>query len=433
MRQLKERYRYLIALFLFLTPLLALGQRKELREAEAAIDNEEYYIAKKLLEKAEPAISDQGKNVQARYYMAKGIAYLALNSDVYGTVDQLKKAEAYFKKVSELGKKADGESGLKAIKQTLLANALSDQQDEQYEDAYKKFTKLNALYPQDTLYLYAAATNAFQAETMDREAIRLFEELRKMGYVGNKIQYVAKNKMTGENQVFEDAKQRDQYLNSGYFKAPKEKRLPTQEGKIMRYLAVLYLRTDQKEKAIGLLHETQDTPDNLERYKDLTLIHKLLDDSSAYKSHLRTLIEKDTTNRATYFLLLGKELEQEKDLKGAETSFQKAIAAAPKNSETYLGMAQLYLKQQENVAQQLEKLAEQQQEGSASFQELTNKQKELLHKALPHLERGFELEPHNLRLLRVLYQSSWVLKDQERIEKYGKLLKKKNQKEEASS
>ncbi len=428
MRVIKNLNPYFVLVCLLIFPLIVTGQRKELRAAEQAIDNEEFYIAKKQLEKAEPLLNAMNKNFQARFYYAKGMVYLALNADNYGNLKGLQQSQKYFKKVIELGKKADGEYGLKALKETVLNNALRDQDNEDYENAYQKFYNLGRLYPKDTLYLLAAATNAFQTENKDEEAIRLFEQLQSMGFEGNAMQYSAKNTITGQRQFFANKKERDTFVKSGGFKDPEEEEAASQKGKILRFLAELYIRNNKPEKAAALLHDVDDTPKNIDLYRDLTFVHNTLGNKDQYRKHLTTLLENDQDNKAVYALLLAEEMEKDKNDEEAKRYYQIAVDEAPESSEVHLHMAQFLLAKEEKIKKKLKAVKEgEQNETTASIEELKKEQHHLLQEALPYLEKSYELQPQNVNILRALYQSSWMLQDQNRVKKYGRLLKKEGE------
>lgn len=428
MYSVKKRNIHFLLVLLLIFPLLLVGQRKELRAAEQAIDNEEFYIAKKLLEKAESAIKDMNSNLQARFYHAKGIAYLGLNADNYGNLEGLQKSREYFNKVIELGKKADGEYGLEAIKETLLSNALLDREEEDYENAYSKFYNLSQLYPKDTLYLFAAAANAFQAEDLDGEAIRLFEELKALGYEGNKMQYSAKNIFTHQRQFFVNKKERDQGVEAGRFEAPKDEEATSQEGTVLRFLAELYVRNDQREKAVDLLKGVDDDPEDVDLYRDYAFIHNTLGDKEQYREHLTTLLEKDKKNKMVYLLLLGEEMEKEGDSEKAQQLYENAVGEAPESSEAQLSMARFLLMKEEKIKEEIKKRAKEKGEDDSEVAILKEKQKSVLREALPYLEKTLELEPENMGVLRATYQASWMLQDQKKIRKYGRILKKEGEK-----
>src|SRR5660397_202530 len=91
----------------FLT-LVAVAQKREIRDAGKAIEKGNYAEAKTFLTQAEPTLSEANSSYQADFYLYKGQAYLGTGENT-SVADLMTAAEA-FKKAQELGsdEAADG-------------------------------------------------------------------------------------------------------------------------------------------------------------------------------------------------------------------------------------------------------------------------------------------------------------------------------------
>src|SRR5699024_3602720 len=155
--------------------MTALGQKKEIKNAEKAVKQGNYEEARSFLQDAEDAdFASLNKRWQGRYYMAEGNSYYEENkesADAYG----LAKAVKSYNKADELGDR-DAQEKKQELLQLLLDSGIESQNSQEYVDAYKKMEAAYELSPTDTIYLFAAAGNAFNAED-DEEAIKLHELL----------------------------------------------------------------------------------------------------------------------------------------------------------------------------------------------------------------------------------------------------------------
>src|SRR5699024_8802933 len=157
----------------------------------------------------------------------------------------------------------------------------------------------------DTIYLFAAAGNAFNAQD-DEQALEYYTKLKDMGYRGDGIQYLATQKETGEEQSFGDEKERDLFVKNGEYENPREVQEDRRERDIIKQLAVLYLRNDKKDEAIKAIEEAkQADPDDVEMMKAEAMIYQEMGDEDKYLELIDNLIQQDPDDAATYYKILG--------------------------------------------------------------------------------------------------------------------------------
>lgn len=402
---------------------LVSAQRKEIVAAEIAIENGEFYLAKKNLEKVEQEISNSRRVLKSRFYMARGLTYLGLNSQNYNRLEDILKAQKDFEKVTELGGSTDGENGLKAIVSTLLLSVRQNQAEKDYRNAYKKLMILHQLKPRDTIYLFAAATNAFHAEDMDEEALRLFEQLKEIQYKGNEIQYLATNKLTGEEELFSDPELREEFIKAGYFDKPENRRAIPKKGEVIKGLALLYDRNDDREKAFNLLENAEkEHPENPEILKNIALAYYELGKKDEYQQRLRILLQKDPENKAVYYLLLGNLAQEEQEPRAARAYYKKMTELKPDYAEGYIALSNLILNEVAVNRDQMNKLTEEGQKDSEAYREAEHRQEQLYEEVIPFLEEAFKHDAANIDIIRALYQSHYLLGHTKAYKKYARLL-----------
>lgn len=407
---------------LFMVVFNGHAQRKEIRKAENALYNEEYYIAKKLLEKAEPKLEDQGSGLKGRYYLAKGDVYLGLYSGEISSLDGIKIAENSFKKAKKY-KKEEAKDGLKAIERFLVERSLKHQSEEDYLHAYEHIYAAYQLNPKDTLYLFAAAENAYEAERFD-EAIPFYNELRSMGFKANRKLYSAIEKDSDIKRVFSNKEERDIMVESGYYKNPSDTRLPSVEAELLKKHALAYIKNYQEEKGWAVIDQAKkEHPNNFEFKKADALVHLELENTEEFLQIIHELIDENPDDSAEYYGLLGDQAFQNEQPQKAVEFYKKALEFDPELSAAHKNIAGILVEDQERVKEEMEELKKS-KDDLGRYSELQDKRLNLLEEALAHLEKAYKYEPENTGLIQMLYQLNALLNHKDKAKKYAEIIKK---------
>lgn len=407
-----------LPLALLLAGATAFSQKKEIKQAESAVENQQYSQAKQILsEVSQDEVNGLNKKFQSRYYSAYGIA-TGLGGD--GSIDQLTAASESLKKAKELGDK-DADQGLEMVKQYLLQSAFNDQEEENFKDASAKFYNAYQTNPQDTVYLFAAANNAYNAQD-DENALAYYEKLKDIGYKGNTTVYSATNTETGEVENFNSSEDRELFLKTGQYKDPKEQEQERQDGNIVRQIAFTYLRMGDEKKAMNAIQDAKKlNPDDPELVKAEALFYEKNGDTEKYKQVLEELIQKDPENSGIYYVILGDNALKKEENDVAEEYYKKAIESDDKSVAANNGMANIYLNEQEAIVDEMNDLGMSAADNK-KYDELSKKRTELLNKALPFMEKAHKYEPDNQALIQTLYQINSQLRNKEEAAKYKELL-----------
>lgn len=409
-----------LSVLLLAASVTAFGQKKEIKNAEKAVKSGNFEEARSFLEEAKDNdFESLNKNWQSRYYMALADSYLDENKES-ADIEGLNAAAKNYDLAEELGNK-DVPEKKQELLQILLDSGIESQNTQDFEDAYKKMVAAYELSPRDTLYLFAAAGNAFNAED-DEAAIKLHEKLIDLGYKGNSTQYLAVEKESGEKQAFPDKEQRDMMVKTGQYTDPTDEQEERKDGDVIKQLAVLYIRNDDKDKAIDAIQKAKEAnPEDTDIDKAEAQVYLEMGDKDKFVDIIASLVDKDPDNAGEYYRILGHAAIENEDLDKAEENYKKAIENDPKEKEAYSGLANILLKRQEEIVADMNDLG-MSKEDEKKYDELQEKRLDLLKEAIPYLEESFKLDDQDLGTIRTLYNIHRQLKNEDEAAKYKAMM-----------
>lgn len=392
------KLRYLTAFFLLLS-VGVFAQKKEVNQAEKAIEKGDFSTAEKLLKTAEPKVESLNDKFKAKYYNALGQLYFSAPSKE----GNLQKAAENFDQAAKYGDKEEAEMAKSQVVQKMIDIAIQEQDNGKYKESSLNFYNAYNASPTDTIFLMAAANNAFNAED-DDTAIEYYNKLMNMGFKGNSITYTAVNKETGEVQAFDSKSNRDLFVKSGSFENPEEKVGERQDGNIIKQMAAIYLRQGKEDKALEFVNKAlANNPNDVELIKSQAFIYNKVGDDKKYYETVEKLLSQDSENAHIYYSILGDDAVEKEEFEKAEGYYKKAIEANDQSIESYNGMANVYLTQQKKLVDQMQELGMSAADNK-KYDELSKKRDHLLEEALPYLEKAYNIEPTNKYLLQTLYQ-----------------------------
>lgn len=395
------KFRYVLFTGLMLTGLSLSAQKKEIKQAEDAIQTENYAQAKQLLNFSESDVSSLNDKFKARYYGAHGVATAAMSNGDFG---QIEEALRSLKKAEELGNKSDADKGRHLIGNSLLEAGMKDQENQNFKGASQKFQKVYEINPTDTIFLFAAAANSLNGQDYDT-AIKYYKKLRDIGFKGDDLKYTAVNKETGEEQAFDNQADRDFFVKSGDYINPSTKREERKDGEVIKNLALAYLQKGDKDKANEAIAEARRrAPNDPEMIKMEAMVYEQTGNTEKYIETLEVLIDKDPENAASYYVIIGDHmLLDKKDAKEARKYYEKATQADDTSVAAYNGIANTYLEKQEGIAKEMRNLGMTAADNKR-YDELEKERNGLLASALPYLEKALKNAPDNYELMQTIYQ-----------------------------
>ncbi|MDG2415522.1 MAG: hypothetical protein P8M00_05600, partial [Flavobacteriaceae bacterium] len=180
------------------------AQKDEIKAANKALKSGDAVAVLSALEGAASTIDTADAKYVNQYYFLQGEAY-AIQAKA-GDFSAYDKAVAAYTKAME-SESASGKTKYTAdIKQKFAAMtseivnaAVSDNNEEKFKDAAEKLFLSYSLSPQDTIYLYYAASSAVNGNEYDL-SLKYYNMLKDINYDGSEEKFSARNIETGERE-----------------------------------------------------------------------------------------------------------------------------------------------------------------------------------------------------------------------------------------
>jgi tetratricopeptide (TPR) repeat protein len=401
---------------------LIFAQKSEVKDAEDALEVNDFGTAITLLKKAEPMKSELNDRWLSEFYLLKGKAYKMKAFSGNNTLEDIEIAAKAYNNAIKIGRDVEeANKGLKILKQDLINSAIEDQKKGENLIASDKLYKSYTLNKKDTMYLYYAASAAVQAQKYDK-AIDLYNQLMDLGYRGIKTQYIATNVETGKEETFQTKDMRDFSVKSEKYINPKDEVTKSVRGEIAKNMTLIYIQQDETEKALEAIAEAKkESPDDLEILQAEADLYYRLGNIEKYNQIMKQVVNEDPDNPTLYYNL-GVSAEQLGDLKGAREYYEKAIELDPKLENAYVNLATATLAKEKELVEQMNKLGTSPADNK-KYQELNKKRKKYYSEALPYLEKVVEINPKNLNALRTLMNIYYQLAEDEKAKKINSQIK----------
>ncbi|WP_228851394.1 tetratricopeptide repeat protein [Aegicerativicinus sediminis] len=383
---------------------LTFAQKDELKSASKAIKQGNFADAKTAVNQAEPMIASADDKTQAEFYYLKGQAYYANGTasaaDMSKAIESLNMVEKVEK---ESGKNKYTED-VKTIKGEMLTSFLTKANSALEAKDYSKssvyFDQAYRMSPKDTLYLYYAASTAVSAQDYDT-SLKMYEELRDLGYSGAGVNYVATNKETGEVESFDNKNMRDISVKAGTHIAPSQKKTESKSAEIIKNIALIYVSQDKNEKAIEAMKAARaENPDDLSLILTEANVQLKMGNREAFKKLMEEATTKDPKNPELQYNL-GVIAAESGDAVAAEKYYNKAIALDPGYADAYNNLAVLTLGKEESIIEEMNGLGNSAADNKR-YDELKKEREDLYRNAIPYLEKTLELKPDNISAARTL-------------------------------
>ncbi|MBW2960715.1 tetratricopeptide repeat protein [Mesonia aestuariivivens] len=404
----------ILALGFLLAGSTVFAQKKEIRNAEKAIDKGNFTEAKSILTSVETQVAGEKDRIKEDYYMAKGKAYMSNQPEKQSAAD-LKMAGEAFKMAKEFGNE-DAAAKLADVKNALVNSAIADQNAEKYKESAKKLYTSYELNTQDTIHLYYAAASATNGKDF-KTALKYYESLAKMNYSGAGIEYYAINKETGEKERFANEKQRDLYLKSGNYDDPSQEKIPSKKAEITKNIALIYIQEGETEKGLKAIEAAiKENPDDTSLMLAQADIYYKADQKDKYAEIVEKVLEKDPNNASLYYNL-GVTATQMEAPEKAVAYYKKAIEVDPKMTSAYVNLASSILMQEQGMIDEMNSLGMSKAD-TKRYDELQKERSSLYEKAVPYLEKAVELDENNQDAIQTLINIHSQLGNDDKVATY---------------
>lgn len=402
---------------------LSFSQKNEIKAAEKALKTSSFSEAKSSLLSAESLISMSDAKTQAKFYYLKAKAF-------YGNAA---KPGPDLKVITESIDKVKSAEGTSKGKYTILVSTIESKllndiitvanntyQDKSYLKSSKAFETAYKLSPNDTIYLYYAASTAVTAPDYDL-ALKHYIELRELGYYGQETIYKAINNSTGENDIFDNKQMRDISVKSKSHNSPSEEKSKPKSAEIIKNISLIYVSKGDNERAVRYIKEARaENPDDLDLLFSEANVQLKLNNKQAFKDLMLEATEKDPNNAELRYNL-GVITSESGDNKLAETYYRKAIDLDPDYADAYLNLAAVILEQEAPLVEQMNKLGTSKAD-NLKYDKLLEQRQNLYKSAIPFLSKRLEFKPKDIDTARTLMNIYSVLGETDKFKELKAIL-----------
>jgi tetratricopeptide (TPR) repeat protein len=386
-----------------LVSTISFSQKSELKDAEKAIKTGNFADAKTAIQAAESLIGGADEKMKAKFHFLKGQALYANGTASNSDIDD---AIASFNRVSEVEGSSKGKytTQVETLKSEILNNFLtkanSALQSKDYVKSSVGFEKAYRMSPQDTLYLYYAASTAVTGQDYET-SLKYYEELRDLKYQGIEMEYTALNKESGEVEMFDTQIMRDASVRAGTHISPKAKETESKSAEIVKNIALIHLSNGDNEKAIAAMKDARDqNPDDLGLLISEANVHLKMGNKDRFKELMKEATIKDPNNAELQYNL-GVISGEAGEVESAKAYYDKAIALDPSYADAYNNMAVLILGQEKEIFDKMNALGTSAADDK-KYEELQGQKQKLYESAIPYLETTLKLKPKSIQAAKTL-------------------------------
>jgi len=315
----------------------AVAQKKEIKTAAKEIDKGNYEKAAVALDAAEALLGSMDEKYRSQYYLYRSIYYLKNGEPDFNTI---KKSIDALKLATAPADKQAVNNQITNLKAHLVNKGSSLLNTKDYKTSSDYFESAYKLSPNDTVYLFYAASTAVNAKMYDR-SLEMYEELRNLGYTGIEQNYFATNKETQVEELFGSKVLRDLSVKSKTHINPKDEITKSKFPEIIKNIALIYVQNGDNEKALQAMTVARaEAPDDLNLLLTEASVHYKMGDINKSEELYRFAVDKNPSNPELYFNL-GVVNSDIKDYDQAKKYYLKAIELKPEYNDAYVNLASL--------------------------------------------------------------------------------------------
>lgn len=414
--------------FLFLIAVgittVSFAQKDEIKAATKALKSNDAPAILSALEGAAAIIDTAEDKYVGQYYFLQGEAYgIQAKAGDFTAYD---KAVTAYKKVvaNELasGKSkytTDINQKFVAMTSDIVNAAVQDNNDEKYKDAAEKLFLGYTMSPQDTVFLYYAASSAVNGNEYEL-SLKYYNMLKDLDFDGSEMKYSAVNKETGEREEMQEV-QRNLMVKSGAYEDSKDERTPSRNSEVIKNIALIYTQLGEDIKAMEAYKEAR-----LKNPKDVSLILNQANlyfkqgDKDTFKSLMNEATEIDPTDPDLFYNIGVINMEQGNS-EEARAAYLKAVELSPTYINAYLNLSTSFVNEGNNLIDEMNKLGNSKKD-IARYDVLKAQKQNFFEQAAATLESGLIANDVNLDLLGQLKNIYGAIGDNENYLRVKKLL-----------
>lgn len=389
------------------------AQKKELKTADKELDKGNFEKAAVALDAAEALLGSMDDKYKSQYYLLRSVFYLNNGEPDFNTI---KKSMEALKLATAPAQEQGVKNQIQNLKAHLVNKGTSLLQSEDYKTSSDYFESAYKLVPNDTVYLFYAASTAVNAKLYDR-SLAMYEELRSLGYTGVEQNYLATNKETQVEELFGSKVLRDLSVKSKSHINPRDETTKSKFPEIIKNIALIHVQNGENEKALQAMAVARaESPDDLNLLLTEANVYYTMGDTPKFKELLEVAIQKDPMNPELQYNL-GVISSETDDYEGSKKYYLKAIELKPDYINAYINLAALILGQEESILDEMNSLGSSAAD-DRKYDELKAKRNQLYLDAIPYLESAFGIDPSNYQAARTLANIYSAVGDSDKYKEY---------------
>jgi tetratricopeptide (TPR) repeat protein len=319
------------------------AQKDQTKGAQIEFENGRYQDAYGILKSSEYLVFNATDEEKSEFYFLKGNVLRAMADKNIDMANNLSLASDAYRELI----KAENESGkykytlqanvaLREMKFKLANEAAADFKAGKFDGCADKSYKVYLFDKKDTVHLYNAASTSMAAKNYDN-AVKYYEELKKLNYSGKGTVFYAINKKTKEEESFVSASVREVVVKEGTYEKPRNEISASKKMEINKNLAYIYLEKNDAAKAEMCYNKVLEMdPNYIDAYINIAYVK--LEAKKALVDEMNKL------GNSPKEMQLYDQLKVKKDdlVRSAIPYLKKALSIEPKNEDVAKSLLGVY-------------------------------------------------------------------------------------------
>ena len=385
-----------LVIALVLVSAFGFAQKDEMKLVKKAIAKNDFGGALVALAQVESLKDNLDEKNMAKYLFFK-VQALNGSGNIIKAANAVKELTAYEDKIGTQKYSVQAKPILTNLIKGLSDRGIKEYTNKNYKSAKVTLEEVYNLSKTDTTFLEYAANAAYLDKDYDL-ALTKFNALKDMGYTGIKTVYSATNKATGNEDIFNNAKEMNNGVKMGIYENPKTNITENKAPSIIKNIAFIYVEKGDNEKAIEAIKTAREADP-----KDVNLIitEANIQIKMGNKAEFGKLMEEAITlkpNDATLHYNVGVIKQQQGDIEGAKVAYKESIRLDPENGNSYLNLGLAMLEKDKDIVAEMNANLN----DFDKYDEIKLKQLALYREVLPTFEKANSLLKTDKGVMRTL-------------------------------
>ena len=399
--------KYVVLASALLISVATFAQKDQIKAAEKALKGGESQKAATILIEAESLLSTASEAEKAQFFFVKGNACLDLANKKVNVDKNLELAALAYQNLMDI-EKASGKvkytpqavNSMKDIKFNLINSAIADSKVDKHSESARKLYDAYLLDKNDTINLYYAASTYVNAKEYGK-ALELYDNLKKINYSGKGKSYFAVNKLTNEEDFFNNPKERDLSVKLGTHLKPRNEVVPSKRGEIYKNIALILVENGKIEEAKKAISDARAAnPEDTSLVLTEANLYLETKDFETYKKLIGEVLAKNP-NDADLTFNLGVISGNAGNKADAEKYYLRAIEIKPEYINAYINLAALKLEAEKPIIDEMNKLGTSTKD-MKRYDELKVKRENIFKSVISPLKKAYELDTKNVDVAKTL-------------------------------